>query len=102
MGEMGNIVQSADDLVDAVVLGRDAYTSRAYLEAEREKLWRHHWLQAGRVEDIPNPGDFITYDILDDSVIITRADDGGIAPLAATVSMDACLMALPPRATCPS
>ena len=78
MGELGKIVQTADELAEPVVIGREAYVSRAYLEAEREKLWRHHWLQAGRVEDIPKPGDYITYDILDDSVIITRADDGGI------------------------
>jgi phenylpropionate dioxygenase-like ring-hydroxylating dioxygenase large terminal subunit len=78
MSEMGKVVQVPDDLVDAVVIGRDAYTSRAYLEAEREKLWRQHWLQAGRVEDIPNAGDFITYDILGDSVIIQRGDKGEI------------------------
>ena len=78
MGDMGKVVQSAEDLVDPVVIGREAYVSRDYLEAEREKLWRSHWLQAGRVEDIPSPGDFITYDILDDSVIITRGDDGQV------------------------
>ena len=78
MGEMGKVVQTAEDLAGPVVIGPEAYTSRDYLEAERAKLWRSHWLQAGRVEDIPNPGDFITYDILDDSVIITRGDDGAI------------------------
>ena len=76
MGEMGKIVDKADELAQPVTIGREAYVSRDYLEAEREKLWRHHWLQAGRVEDIPNAGDYITYDILDDSVIITRAAEG--------------------------
>jgi phenylpropionate dioxygenase-like ring-hydroxylating dioxygenase large terminal subunit len=78
MGEMGKIVEAADELAEPVVIGPEAYISRDYLEAERAKLWRHHWLQAGRVEDIPNPGDFITYDILDDSVIILRGEDGAI------------------------
>ncbi len=78
MGEIGTIVQTADDLVEPVVIGREAYVSRDYLEAEREKLWRHHWLQAGRIEDIPNPGDYITYDVLADLVIVTRADDGSL------------------------
>ncbi|MCK9564307.1 MAG: aromatic ring-hydroxylating dioxygenase subunit alpha, partial [Bacteroidales bacterium] len=40
--------------------------------AERDKLWRKVWLQAGRLEDIPEVGNFITYDILDDSVLIVR------------------------------
>ena len=47
MGEMGKIVEAADDLVDAVVIGREAYTSKEYLQAEKDKLWRTHWLQAG-------------------------------------------------------
>ena len=76
MGELGRIVQTADELAQPVVIGREAYVSRDYLEAEREKLWRRHWLQAGRVEDIANVGDYITYDILDDSVIIIRDRDG--------------------------
>jgi phenylpropionate dioxygenase-like ring-hydroxylating dioxygenase large terminal subunit len=41
-------------------------------------LWRKVWLQAGRVEDIPNAGDFITYDIHEDSVIILRGDDNEV------------------------
>ncbi|MFD2135303.1 Rieske 2Fe-2S domain-containing protein [Novosphingobium resinovorum] len=38
-----------------------------------DKLWRKVWLQAGRVEDIPEVGDFITFDIVHDSVIVVRA-----------------------------
>ena len=78
MGDIGKVVQSAEELAGPVVIGPDAYISRDYLEAERAKLWRSHWLQAGRVEDIPNVGDYITYDILDDSVIITRNAPGSI------------------------
>ena len=46
--------------------------AHAYARAERDKLWRKVWLQAGRVEDLPQVGSFITYDILDDSVLIVR------------------------------
>jgi nitrite reductase/ring-hydroxylating ferredoxin subunit len=72
MGEMGNIVEAADDLVEAVVIPAEAYVSPEYAKAEQEKLWRKTWLQAGRIEDIPEPGNFITFDILTDSVIIVR------------------------------
>ena len=78
MTETRQPVQSAEQLETPVTIGRDAYVSRAYAEAERDRLWRRAWLQAGRVEDIPEPGNFITYDIMDDSVIILRGDDGGL------------------------
>ena len=73
MGDMGKIVEAIDDLVEPVVIGREAYVSKEYLQAEKDKLWRSQWLQAGRTEDIPNVGDYITYDIADDSVIIMRS-----------------------------
>jgi hypothetical protein len=54
-----------DDLSDPVVIGAEAYTPQEYARAERDKLWRKVWLQAGRVEEIPNVGDFLTYEILE-------------------------------------
>jgi phenylpropionate dioxygenase-like ring-hydroxylating dioxygenase large terminal subunit len=54
----------------------EAYVSPEYARAEREHLWRKVWLQAGRQEDLPEPGNFITYDIMDDSVLIVRGRDG--------------------------
>jgi phenylpropionate dioxygenase-like ring-hydroxylating dioxygenase large terminal subunit len=56
----------------SVIIGPEAYVSADYARAERDKLWRKVWLQAGRVEEIPNVGDYITYEIMDDSVIVVR------------------------------
>jgi phenylpropionate dioxygenase-like ring-hydroxylating dioxygenase large terminal subunit len=50
----------------------EAYTSEAYARAELDKLWRKVWLQAGRLEDIPEVGNFITFDIHQDSLLIVR------------------------------
>jgi nitrite reductase/ring-hydroxylating ferredoxin subunit len=72
MNEISRIAEGADQLLKPVTVGTEAYLSEDYARAERDKLWRKVWLQAGRIEDIPEVGDFITYDILDDSVIITR------------------------------
>jgi nitrite reductase/ring-hydroxylating ferredoxin subunit len=73
MNDISKVVETADALVDPVTIGVEAYVSEAYARAERDKLWRKVWLQAGRLEDIPDAGDFITYEILDDSVLITRS-----------------------------
>ena len=69
-------VTREDELTAPVSIPVEAYLSPEYARAERDRLWRKVWLQAGRVEDIPAPGDYLTFDILDDSVLIVRGDDG--------------------------
>jgi phenylpropionate dioxygenase-like ring-hydroxylating dioxygenase large terminal subunit len=64
---------SAEELTAAVTIGVEAYTSEAYARAERDKLWRKVWQQVGRIEELPEVGDYLTYEILDDSIIVTRA-----------------------------
>ena len=64
--------QPAEELSEPVTIGVEAYTSEAYARAEGEKLWSKVWLQAGRIEEIPEVGNFITYDILDESILIVR------------------------------
>ncbi len=72
MTQIGKIVEAADELERPVTIGAEAYVSKDYAIAEQDRLWRRVWLQAGRLEDIPEVGDFITYDILTDSIIIVR------------------------------
>ena len=54
------------------------YTSAEILELERELLFRREWMCVGRVEEIPNAGDYITADLLGDPVLVVRAADGAI------------------------
>ncbi len=61
-----------DDLSEPVTIGVDAYLSEEYARAERDRLWRKVWQQVGRVEEIPDAGSYLTYDILDDSILIVR------------------------------
>src|SRR4051794_1691076 len=72
MSDIGKIVESSEDLVESITYSVDAYISEEYARAERDKLWRKVWLQAGRIEELPDVGDFLTYDILDDSIVIVR------------------------------
>jgi len=62
-----------DDLSEPVTIGVDAYLSEEYARAERDRLWRKVWQQVGRVEEIPEVGSYLTYDILDDSILIVRS-----------------------------
>ena len=62
----------SDDLTLPVTIGAEAYISPDYARAEQDRLWRKVWLQAGRLEEIPEVGNYLTYDILDDSILIVR------------------------------
>jgi nitrite reductase/ring-hydroxylating ferredoxin subunit len=70
MNEMSK--PAADATETPVMIPVEAYISADYVKAERDRLWRKVWLQAGRVEDLPEVGNYITFDILDDSVLIVR------------------------------
>src|SRR3546814_19580992 len=66
------VARQNEELAEAMTFGVDAYTSEAYLRAERDKLWCKVWLQVGRVEDLPEVGSYLTYDLLDDSILVVR------------------------------
>jgi len=50
------------------------YTSREFAQLEAELLWPRVWQMACRVDQIPNPGDYVVYDILQESVVVVRVD----------------------------
>jgi phenylpropionate dioxygenase-like ring-hydroxylating dioxygenase large terminal subunit len=54
------------------------YASPETFERERERIYRRSWLMVGRIEEVAEPGDYITRAIptLNASVVITRAKDG--------------------------
>jgi phenylpropionate dioxygenase-like ring-hydroxylating dioxygenase large terminal subunit len=56
-----------------------AYISPEFVRLEKERLWPRVWQIACREEEIPNPGDFYTYDIADESISVVRRPDGAIA-----------------------
>lgn len=59
-------------LSEPLTIGAEAYISEDYARAERDKLWAKVWQQVGRVEEIPEVGNFLTYDILDESILVVR------------------------------
>lgn len=61
-----------EDMSEPSTVGPEAYISEEYARAEHDRLWRKVWLQAGRLEDIPEVGNYLTFDILNDSILIVR------------------------------
>ena len=54
---------------------KEVYYSPEFAKLEAEQLWPFVWQLACRLEEIPKVGDYVTYDILDDSIIIVRVTD---------------------------
>jgi phenylpropionate dioxygenase-like ring-hydroxylating dioxygenase large terminal subunit len=58
----------------------DGYVSPDYFERERTQIFRRVWLNIGRVEQIPAPGDYFVKDlpVCNTSVIVVRDRDGEV------------------------
>ena len=58
----------------------EPYTSREYFALERERIFRNVWLNVGRIEDIPHPGDYVVaaLTVCRTSVVVVRGKGGQI------------------------
>jgi phenylpropionate dioxygenase-like ring-hydroxylating dioxygenase large terminal subunit len=57
---------------------KERYFDRDFYDLEVEQLWPRVWQMACRIEEIPNPHDFVEYEILDQSIVVLRTADSGV------------------------
>jgi phenylpropionate dioxygenase-like ring-hydroxylating dioxygenase large terminal subunit len=55
---------------------KESYFSRDYMAREWEKMWTRSWLIAGVTADLPEIGDYFLFNIREESIIVTRTEDG--------------------------
>lgn len=67
----------------ARVLPKQAYMSAAFYEFEKEAVFMHSWLCVGRVQQLPNVGDYMAVTLLDEPLLIVRGKDGKIRAMSA-------------------
>jgi len=60
-----------------IILG-ERYYSPDFAKMEWEKMWTRVWQIAGRVDQIPEPGDYVSYEIMHESIICIRGEDNRI------------------------
>ena len=58
------------------------YTSDAFLELEKEHIFRKEWVCIGHIGEIPEPGDFFTTELIDEQLLVARDDTGDINVLS--------------------
>ncbi len=54
------------------------YYSADFFKAECEKMWPNVWQFAAREEDLPEAGDYVTYDNAGRSYLLVRQEDGSV------------------------
>lgn len=68
---------SPDEVRDDWVPKGD-FLDRAFHDLEKRHLWPKVWQIAAREEEIAGVGDYIVYDVADESVIVVRGGDGEV------------------------
>ena len=57
------------------------YSDELVYQAELDSIWRRGWLFVGHTCEIPEPGDYFTFAVGNDSLIVIRGDGGEIHAL---------------------
>ena len=67
----------------ARALPPEAYRSAAFHEFEMEAVYMRSWLCVGRVQQIPEAGDYLALTLADEPILVVRGSDGEIRALSA-------------------
>lgn len=51
------------------------YLDPLFLDAEKKTVFGQHWLYLGPASELENPGDFVTYQVVDQPLVVTMAED---------------------------
>src|SRR5271170_1569054 len=57
---------------------KERYFDPDFYQMEADLLWPRVWQMACRLEEIPESNDFVEYQILDQSIVVVRTDEGGV------------------------
>jgi phenylpropionate dioxygenase-like ring-hydroxylating dioxygenase large terminal subunit len=71
------------DVNEACALPPALYTDDRFYAFEKEAIFGHEWLCVGRVDQVPEPGDWYAIEIVDEPLLVTRTKDGAIKVLSA-------------------
>lgn len=54
------------------------YHSQAFLELEKQEIFRKHWQIACHVSDLPEPGSYVAFDMCGERALLLRGADGEV------------------------
>lgn len=69
---------SSERMAPGTFLAKDVYHSPEFARLEEERLWTKSWQMVCREHDLPAIGSYVTYDIVDETVVVLRDSVNGI------------------------
>ncbi len=78
---MTDVAQLIERQTDGFGLEAELYHAPAVFAAELARIFRCHWLFVGHSCELPDRGDFCTWQIGDDPLLVVRGEDGTIRAL---------------------
>ena len=66
----------------AISLPPAGYASDEFFAVEIERIFEREWVPLGRVDEIPDPGDYFTTELAGDPLLIVRGDDNRVRVLS--------------------
>jgi len=78
--------KTRESLLRARHLPGGVYSSADIYAMEKERIFMTHWLSVGRAEEIPNVGDYMTFSVMNEPILISRPSENEIQ-----VCMNMCL-----------
>ena len=75
MSNPASVNIGVEDLSEPLTYGVEAFLSPEYAAAEKDRLWPKVWQIVERVEDFKAVGDFVTYNICDESIIVIKTGE---------------------------
>ncbi len=71
-GRFGQLGANAKRALESTTLPTHVYFSPTIYQAELDRIFFNQWICVGRIDEVPNVGDFFTRDISTESVIVVR------------------------------
>ncbi len=76
ISELGAMADRPFD--DALAMPKSVYTSDEFLQSELEHIFRKQWVCVGRASALANPGDYLTYELAGQPLMVVREKDGSL------------------------
>lgn len=66
----------------ATAIPKSAYTSQAFLDREIENIFKSEWVCVGRADQLSKPGDYLTYDLAGQPVLVVRDSENELRAMS--------------------
>jgi phenylpropionate dioxygenase-like ring-hydroxylating dioxygenase large terminal subunit len=90
---LAEVEESVGDVLEAKTMPKEVYSDEEFFRFEQEAIFGRTWITLGRVDSVPNPGDFRRIDVNKEPLLIVRGHDNKVRVLTAVCAHRGCLVA---------